>query len=1031
MVRRSHKTRRSDKRCRRILSSTSILAVLAFGGVAHGQPQLQTQQQTDESQTDETEIEEIVVTGSRIRRSTADRAAPITDIGAQDFDDRGYVSAADALNQVPSLSPQLNQAPGTGASAGSGQQFPDLFGIGPGRTLTLVNGRRFVTTSNGLEEPRVDANVIPTALINRIEIAQAGGAAVYGSDAIAGVVNYILKDDFEGFQIDSQLGQTEEGDFLEPVVRVTGGFNFDGNRGNVAASVEWSKTPSLLFTDRDQFVDRISLHTAPNPENTGPADGIPDRVQLFDQTFFPFNGNGVIFGSNSIPPCSFTFPGVQPPPIPPCFTRLEGSPIQFSEDGQEIVPFDPGAIVSIPFAEGGDGRGFEELVRKLRTGVKRLSANVIGHYDLTDGIRVNTELLFARTIGNPSLQGPARTVLSPVGSGSEAIRFFNDNPFLSPSTISALTAARPAFGAGAPLFVSKDFFQDILPTDVERNKTTTYRGLLEFAGDFDIGDRDFYWTVSGSFARVEGDVDSFDVHTERFFKAVDAVSDGAGGAACRVNIDSDPANDDPDCVAFNPFGFGQSSQAARDFVVVPTGEEFNNEQIDVLATVGTTLFTLPTGEVKTALTYEHRDENAAFIPSIADQLGLVGTGTTVDPTSGNFNTDEIAAELLVPIIGNDFSLPLVELLEVSGSYRFVDNSITESENVWAMNARWVVSEDLTLRATRSRNFRAPQLNQLFQPTSVSLTQIGGEGDPCDSRNINEGPVPDVRRANCEALFNSNPDAPPLDAFQNESDNFTSALITSGGNLDLENEVSRTWTYGLVLQPRFIPGLTLSVDRIDIELTDGLVLFETGDFAAVCFDSSPQPAEICNTFTREFTNPNDINSGSIVTGRNTFVNAGIIRFKGEVYFASYDVPLDSIFKTGDPGRLTLTGQATHTDVKAQSVTGFDLSRTQNTLEDPDWVARFDAAYEKGPYRFTYQLFYLDSVKAVEGANIDNNVTPHISSNITHAISGLYNISDNVSLRAGVTNLTDKFPSFPTFTHGDVIGRRFFVGVNFRL
>src|SRR5918997_2508257 len=127
--------------------------------------------------------------------------------------DRGMVQAGEALNQTTSITPSFPQAPGSGAAAGSGQQFPNLFNLGPGRTLTLVNGRRFVTSSQGLGDRVVDTNIIPTGLIQRIDVVQAGGAAVYGSDAIAGVVNYVLVDDFEGIELDAQYGVSDYGDY--------------------------------------------------------------------------------------------------------------------------------------------------------------------------------------------------------------------------------------------------------------------------------------------------------------------------------------------------------------------------------------------------------------------------------------------------------------------------------------------------------------------------------------------------------------------------------------------------------------------------------------------------------------------------------------------------------------------------------------------------------------------------------------------------------------------------------------------------
>ena len=206
----------------------------------------------------EAEIEEIIVTGSRIRRSVDDSIAPIATLGGEVFAERGYISVADALNEVTSIVPQRNLAPGTGATSGPGQQFPELFGLGTGRTLSLVNGRRFVTSSTGLGDAQVDSNVIPTGLIERIEIVQAGAAAVYGSDAIAGVVNYILKDDFEGVEFDAQYGQSKYDDYAQKQYRLTLGRNFAGGRGNFALNAEWASSPPLRFTDRPRTsLDRV------------------------------------------------------------------------------------------------------------------------------------------------------------------------------------------------------------------------------------------------------------------------------------------------------------------------------------------------------------------------------------------------------------------------------------------------------------------------------------------------------------------------------------------------------------------------------------------------------------------------------------------------------------------------------------------------------------------------------------------------------------------------------------------------------
>ncbi|KAK0359972.1 hypothetical protein LTR94_029163, partial [Friedmanniomyces endolithicus] len=236
----------------------------------------------------------------------------------------------------------------------------------------------------------------------------------------------------------------------------------------------------------------------------------------------------------------------------------------------------------------------------------------------------------------------------------------------------------------------------------------------------------------------------------------------------------------------------------------------------------------------------------------ANRAGSFGTGVRQIAQSGAYNTDEASAELIVPLVGKDFTLPLVRLLEAKGAFRYVDNSYAGHQNVWDLGLRWEVVRGVTLRGSRSRNFRAPTLTQLLAPSSSGLNSTGF--DPCDADRIASGPNPAQRRASCLALFTANPgygvDADGtgvglsadarLARFQDPSENFQRATVTTGGNTALRNEISNTWTYGILLQPRFVPGLTISADRIEIDLRDGLSAFTTADFAAACYDD-PDPA----------------------------------------------------------------------------------------------------------------------------------------------------------------------------------------------
>lgn len=953
-------------------------------------------------------MESVVVTGSRIRRDVASTPAPVTTFGAQNFEDRGLISAADAINELTALSPQFNQAAGDGTSSGSGQQFPELFGLGTGRTLTLVNGRRFVTTSSGLGDAQVDANIIPTGLIESIEVVQAGGAAVYGSDAIAGVVNYILKDDFEGVEFDAQVGNAENGNYPTHALRLTAGQNFAGGKGNIAINLETSSTPVVRFSDFE--TSNRSRITLSNPDDTGPDDGIPAVDEVIPAYFWNFNGNGVVYSA--------------PAPVPMFQTTLDSSPIQFAPDGS-IMPYDPGTIIGIPFGQGGDGTRYSDLAG-LRTGVDRYTANLIGHYDLSPSLRLNTELLYAKTEAESIPQGYSRTVLNQTDPYLGAIMFTVNNPYLTDEAIASLTEANPAFAAGQPYWLSRHFYDDLFPSNLQHNDTETWRAMAGLEGDFDSAGRNFYWTASASYAQVEGREESWDAKYASFNNAVNAVRDGDGNIVCAINADADPSNDDPACAPLNPFGAGNISQEASAYVSALSGSEYENEQFDFLATIGTQLVQLPAGPVDVVLAYEHRREEASFTPLEADRLGLVGTGTMEIPTSGDYNTNEFSIEGLVPVFGGDVTLPGVQSLELDGTYRFVDNSIAGEESVWSVGARWGIVEGVTVRATRSRNFRAPTLEQLFAPTNTVLSNAGV--DPCDADRIDGGPNPDIRRANCEAEWAANPNYAPLEDFQDPAENFTVTMVETGGNPDLANEVSDTTTYGIVLDDFLVDGLTVSVDRIEIDLTDGLSAFTTQDFMAACYDSASPSDAVCSAFTRLQAPDGEYPAGTVATGRTTTFNAGEIVFEGEVYYANYAFDLDNVWSSV-PGELAFGVEATHVAKLSTSVTGTTFVRTDNTVDQPDWTGRFDAAYSNGPLRLTYQLDYLSEVLAEEGATIETTPVPVIDSNITHSISALYSFDSGVTLRAGIRNFTDELPSYPTLAHGDILGRRYFAGLNF--
>jgi outer membrane receptor protein involved in Fe transport len=270
----------------------------------------------------------------------------------------------------------------------------------------------------------------------------------------------------------------------------------------------------------------------------------------------------------------------------------------------------------------------------------------------------------------------------------------------------------------------------------------------------------------------------------------------------------------------------------------------------------------------------------------------------------------------------------------------------------------------------------------------------------------------------------------LATFQDPAVNFNAAQVTTGGNPDLKNEISDTTTYGVVLQPAFAPGLTIVIDRIEIDLTNGLSAFTPQNFEETCLDSAVLPTAICSTFTRDPT-------GAINTAKQTTFNAGQISFRGETYNANYTTPLSRFFGDAhDYGSVELNFEATHTASLLVSVTGFDKTDFAGSLNglggfpNPDWVVRFDASWSRGPFRAHYEMFYLPSIKFTPTATIESTPTPVIGSNTRHSISAQYDFGGHYTVRAGIINLTNEEPSYPTRNYGDILGRQYYVGLRAR-
>ena len=1017
-----------------IFSAVSVAALISGHGAAHAQTEAPAEVvETVDVETAPPAEAAIIVTGSRIARSSDTTSpAPVAVIGGDALDEKGFTQVGQALNEITSLAPSrtFNRAPLANGQAVAGQQFPNIFNLGPARTLTLFNGRRMVSSTSGLGDEAVDTNIIPTGLLQRVDVVQGGGAAVYGSGAIAGVVNYITKKDFEGVELQAQYGFTGRGDYRTPSIRGTFGHNFLDGRANIAAEFSYSDSSPLQIYQRPDSTS--SFGVAPNPAPGAGSNGIPGSVYIpgIPQP----GGRSPFIDPSGLVVTSTTVSNING------VLRSNGLGFTFDNNGN-VIPTDLGTPVpGLPvFTVGSDLDNAALRLGTLVSGVRREIGTLIGRFDVTDHIKISGELLFARTSSiNPQANSSFGQYTASLTGSYPALRpiaFTNANPYLSTSAVAQLSAASPAFASGQPLYLSKvlNVGSDYLD---QRFTTETLNGVVAVDGDFEALNRKFFWGVSFSHGEVTSKVKGYNIVAANLRNAADAVRNSAGQIVCRINATTTV---DPACVPINIFGDAEiTDPAALSYIYARSGAStaasignVKNTQDDLLATLSGDLFQLPGGQSRFSLSYEHRSQKAVFTPTAGDLAGIFFTPAQV-AGSGKLHTNEFAGELEIPLFGGDFSLPLVEAIDLNASFRFVDNSLAGKDSVWSVGGRWTVGEGLTLRGTISRNFRAPSIGQVSAPPSISL---GAARNPCSRTTIGQGPDPATRAANCLALFAANPDfglatlpagtantpANRLAAFT--ATTISAVQITTQGNPALENEHADTMTAGFVFQPRFIPGLSISADIIRVKLDNALTLFTAQNYANSCFDAAPQPTEFCRTFTYN-------GVGDIVTGISSTVNAGKSVFHAETYNIDYRFGLDSIWDKL-PGSLNLIVQATHNTLQTVTFAG-TTTRTDDTIQLPDWVARFAAHYRNGPFRLNYSLNYLPSALLTSTSTVTNSPDGvfKVKSNARHDISMEYQVNDNYTLRAGVNNFTDELPSYPTSTYGDIVGRNYFVSANLK-
>ena len=790
--------------------------------------------QSDESEAPADAAEEelisgdaIVVTGSRISNPNLELSSPVGVVTSEELELRQTNVAEQFLRELPSAVPSIGSAVNNG---NGGSSFVNLRGIGSQRNLVLLDGRRFVPADT---TGRVDLNSIPLAVIERTDVLTGGATTTYGADAVSGVVNFITKKDFTGFEANFSSTIAEEGDADGYRIDLTTGASFDDGRGNVVLSVGYQNQGDVLQGDRVTGSDNVSSFSG-NPggsSNAVPSNivfgALTDPATICDANLFADEDDcPLVTGSLFRDGQQSTFAGLG---------YTAGISAQLNGDGSDIISNDPtnfldnGEFNPTPF-------NFNPF-NYYQLPFERYNIYSSANYEVSDAVEVYTQGVFSKQT--------VSTQIAPGGSFFNTYTLNLNNPLIPDAVAerfgaglglvgAAYDAARNtpfgatlADGSANPDYV--EFDSQVRRRTVEagtRNSEFTSTLFNIVAGARGGITDDIEWDVSGTYGESERiQRQSGFARFQRLQNSLIAIPDGAGGAACSQSASAGTTNDGL-CVPIDLFGpLGSITQDQIDYVFQLTQQVITSTTIatvngSVSGDVDTGLLASP---VSFAVGAEYREFTSTRFSDEASQTpgAVVGGGGAAPDIDGSYDVTDIFGELFIPLLED---VSFAEQLSIELGGRYSDYSSAGTEFTWKAGGSWTPVSSLTIRGNYQRSARAPNIGELFTPVTTGLSNL--QTDPCQLAL----PVGDAAlTAVCIAQ------GAPASAIGNIQPPAAGQInITSGGNPNLGTETAKTWTVGFIAQPDFVPGLSFSVDYWNIKVTGAITTPAVGDIINGCF-----------------------------------------------------------------------------------------------------------------------------------------------------------------------------------------------------
>jgi outer membrane receptor protein involved in Fe transport len=963
-----------------------------------------------EASSNPVDLDRVSVTGSRIARTGFVTSSPVTAITAEEIRQTGALTISDLMNKMPQLAPSFTLGNSTRYIGTAGLGLMDLRGMGYDRTLVLVNGRRHVGANPG--STSVDVNTIPVEWIERVEVITGGASAIYGADAVAGVVNFIMKKNYEGFEARAQKGIAGEGGFNRGFVSATAGTNFADGRGNVAVAVEYSEQGR--FGRGDRSIGQRYDVTVPNPnfDNTKPpSESNPQTVLARPGGNYSTSYGGTFDLGGKF---DFTKPGTYQ-------YRYHFNPDgSFSRNRFDGPVVSPSTCVNCDFAD-------LNAVADLQPKFDRVSVNTVAHFDLTDKHRLFFEGKYTKTestfFGQPAFDS--------------TLRIRRDNAFISPE----LGALMDANGVNQ---LQMARFNVDAGRRGEEVKRETKRFVLGIEGMF--GDN---WSYEASGNYGETEINRVNVNNrinERWQAGLDAVRDPSGKIVCRVDLDPNATNINAGgrkynrdligsgCIPFSVLGNGAVSQEAADWFNTRSHYFGKLQQTVFSASVNnSSLFSLPAGDVGIAAGVEYRKEK-----SLERTDPLAASGATflnaINGGGGSYNVKEVFAETNIPLLAD---IPGIRRLSLDLAGRYSDYNTIGSTKTWNVGLDWEVIPSLRVRGTLAKAIRAPNIGELYDEQSQNFATIN---DPCNTNATNSNrPAtagdPALRAANCAAL------GIPANWVDSYSANRPGL---SGGNPDLKPERAESTSIGFVWQPEFFEGFGMSVDYWRITLKDAIGSVTAQTLATRCVDS---PGGINNSFCDKIkrapiggatgANGAEFPAYSIYDWTALAENLAKSRRTGIDLEMNYDF---GMFGGHTNLRLVGTRLLESREWEFQDFPS-DYKERSNYVTNPRWRGQFTAKYTLGNFRASWDMVYIHRNLRVFPESYNSNPgsqSPIWNPSYTyHNMQIGYKMADSgVEVYLGVDNVFDKDPPVNYFgadlgsAYYDNVGRFMYMGVNYK-